>query len=142
MIRAAGGVVWRAGSHGPVLALVHRPHHGEWRLPKGKLEKGESWEEAALREVREETGCEARVTSFAGAVHYSSARGPKIVLFWNMELVRAGGRIDLDEVDDVAWLPPAAAARLVDRERERRIIAIAGKAGHRMAAGRPGMQAP
>jgi hypothetical protein len=47
-----------------------------------------------------------------------------------MELVRAGGRIDLDEVDDVAWLSPAAAARLVDRERERRIIALASEAGH------------
>jgi 8-oxo-dGTP pyrophosphatase MutT (NUDIX family) len=136
MIRAAGGVVWRVGSQGPVLALVHRPRSGEWRLPKGKLEGGESWEEAALREVREETGCEARVVSFAGAVRYSSARGPKLVLFWNMELIRAGGPVDEGEVDDVAWLPPAAAARLVDRARERRIIALASEDVHRVAAGR------
>ena len=52
LIEAAGGVVVRDGQ----VALVHRPRYDDWTLPKGKLDPGESFEEAALREVEEETG--------------------------------------------------------------------------------------
>ena len=53
-VKAAGGVVRRDGR----IAVVHRPRYDDWSLPKGKLDPGETWEEAALREVREETGLE------------------------------------------------------------------------------------
>ncbi|MGZ5338110.1 MAG: NUDIX domain-containing protein, partial [Thermoleophilaceae bacterium] len=46
-VRAAGGVVARDG----LIALVHRPRYDDWTLPKGKLDAGESFEEAALREI-------------------------------------------------------------------------------------------
>ena len=52
MVRAAGGVV----EHGGSVLLVHRPKYDDWSLPKGKLEGDETWEEAATREVEEETG--------------------------------------------------------------------------------------
>ena len=51
-VHAAGGIVERDG----LIAVVHRPRYDDWSLPKGKLDRGESWEDAALREVREETG--------------------------------------------------------------------------------------
>jgi 8-oxo-dGTP diphosphatase len=51
-IQAAGGVLMRDG----LLAVVHRPRYDDWSLPKGKLDRGESFEDAALREVWEETG--------------------------------------------------------------------------------------
>ena len=54
MIRAAGGVVLRDGC----VLLVHRPLYDDWTLPKGKLDEGETWEEAALREVAEEAVAE------------------------------------------------------------------------------------
>jgi ADP-ribose pyrophosphatase YjhB (NUDIX family) len=92
-------------------------------LPKGKLERGESWHEAALREVREETGCTARLTSFAGAMAYEVGRGLKIVVYWNMELVRAGSLRRVDEVDEVLWLQATDAMKKLDYARERRLLA-------------------
>ena len=56
VVRAAGGVVVRAGADGPEVLLVHRPAYDDWTFPKGKLERGESDEECAVREVEEETG--------------------------------------------------------------------------------------
>jgi 8-oxo-dGTP diphosphatase len=56
-VKAAGGVVWRAGAGGaPEFVAVHRPRYDDWSLPKGKLDPGETWEQAALREVEEEVG--------------------------------------------------------------------------------------
>ncbi len=55
-VKAAGGVVWRRGAGGIEVAVCHRPHREDWSLPKGKLDPGETWEEAALREVEEEIG--------------------------------------------------------------------------------------
>jgi 8-oxo-dGTP pyrophosphatase MutT (NUDIX family) len=130
IVRAAGGVLWRPGRSGSEVALIHRSRRGDWSLPKGKLDAGESWEEAALREVLEETGCAARLASFAGATFYESRRGPKVVLYWNMALVREGALPDGGEVDEVVWLPPARALERLDRGRERRLLeracAVAG----------------
>ena len=50
-VKASGGVVWRRGDRGIEVALVHRPRYDDWSFPKGKLDKGESWEDGALREV-------------------------------------------------------------------------------------------
>ena len=61
-IRAAGAVLWRPAAAGSLLvALVHRPRYDDWSLPKGKLDAGEHPLEAAVREVREETGFPATV---------------------------------------------------------------------------------
>jgi 8-oxo-(d)GTP phosphatase len=138
IVRAAGGVVWRAGRAGAEVALIHRPRRGDWSLPKGKLASGESWEEAALREVEEETGCTVRLVSFAGATFYDSRRGPKVVLYWNMALVREGPLQGGGEVDEVEWLTPARALARLDRGRERRLLeracaAIGAPAGGRLA---------
>src|SRR3954464_3521077 len=63
-VKAAGGVVRREDG---TIAIVHRPRYDDWSLPKGKLDPGESWEEAAVREVEEETGVRAREGGAAGA---------------------------------------------------------------------------
>src|SRR5262249_35139313 len=94
-IRAAGGLLWRDSSAGPEIVVVHRRRYDDWTLPKGKLEEGESWRDAALREVKEETGYDAKILGFAGAIAYTTDKGPKVVRFWHMtSLGRPSTQID------------------------------------------------
>ncbi|MGL5829460.1 MAG: NUDIX hydrolase, partial [Angustibacter sp.] len=57
-VHAAGAVLWRGSEGSLEVALVHRPKYLDWSWPKGKLDPGESFPAAAVREVREETGAE------------------------------------------------------------------------------------
>ena len=104
-IRAAGGIVWRPGPAGLAeIAVIHRPAQVDWTLPKGKLDEGETAEQAALREVEEETGLRCRIVRPAGCTAYVDRRGrDKIVCYWVMAPV-AGRFVPGDEVDGLRWL--------------------------------------
>ena len=95
------------------IVVVHRPNYDDWTFPKGKLDRGESFEDAALREVVEETGLECDLGEELPSVEYVDGRGrTKIVRYWAMT-VRSGAFEPNDEVDVLEWLPPAeVAARL------------------------------
>jgi 8-oxo-dGTP diphosphatase len=124
-VKAAGGVVWRRGPSGVEVAVVHRPHRDDWSLPKGKLDAGESWEEAALREVEEEIGLRCRLGRELPHVRYQDNRGrEKVVRYWLMEPV-SGEFTPNDEVDDLRWLIPPAAAGLLTYPRDRELVASA-----------------
>jgi 8-oxo-dGTP pyrophosphatase MutT (NUDIX family) len=144
MVRSAGGVVWRDGPRGQRLAVVHRPDRRDWSLPKGRLDSSESWQEAALREVSEETGCTVQITGFAGAKLQVDRQVPKLVLYWHMRFLAAGRPDDEDEIDDVAWLTPRAALARLDHDSDRRLLMRAltggtwrhGQAGEQVRAPR------
>ena len=106
-IRAAGGIVLRDGNDEPEVLVVHRPIYDDWSLPKGKLDPGENDETAAVREVVEETGVEARITGNADSIEYIDRRGrQKVVRYFMMDVVEdPGHRVPDDEVDIVAWWP-------------------------------------
>jgi len=129
--------VWRSGPDGPRVAVVHRPHREDWSLPKGKLEEGESWAAAAVREVREETGCIVRLGAWAGSTWYLPRKTPKVVLFWHMELVRQGPLEAVDEVDEVAWLSPREALARLDHGNERAVLRHAADPALRAAPQSP-----
>jgi ADP-ribose pyrophosphatase YjhB (NUDIX family) len=116
LIRAAGGIVVENGR----VLLVHRPRYDDWSLPKGKLEAGESWEQAALREVEEETGVECELGAYAGTARYEVAGAPKEVRYYLM--TPAGRARAQNEVDEVRWVPLAEAPELLTHERDRLVL--------------------
>ena len=99
-IRAAGGVVVRDGH----IVVVHRPRYDDWSLPKGKLDPGETWERAALREVEEETALRCRLEEELEPMHYTVGDRPKTVRWWRMSVVEDLGSEPDHEVDGVRWV--------------------------------------
>ena len=123
-VRAAGGLVRRRGpdSGETEVVIVHRPRYDDWSLPKGKLEAGESWEQAALREVGEETGLRCELLEELKPARYRDRHGRrKLVRFWLMRPVGEAARRG-DEVDEVRWLPAPEAERLLSYEHDRRLV--------------------
>jgi 8-oxo-dGTP diphosphatase len=121
-VKASGGVVRRRRPDGVEVALVHRPRYDDWSFPKGKLDPGESWEDAALREVQEEIGLRCRLGAELPATSYRDNKGrAKVVRYWLMEPVD-GAFEPSEEVDEVRWLVPADAESLLTYDHDRELL--------------------
>jgi len=114
VIQAAGGIIWNLEGTEKKLAVVHRHKYDDWSLPKGKLNPGESWKKAALREVLEETGYAGKLKKYAGSISYLLAGKPKIVLFGHMEAKTGNHKKMNGEVDEVRWLTVPEASEQLD----------------------------
>jgi len=127
-VLAAGGVVVRDDGGGPKALVIHRPKYEDWSLPKGKLDPGESFEQAAVREVMEETGFTTELVEPLGEVAYRDRKArPKRVRYWLMEPLD-GAFAPNDEVDEVRWVDVDEAAALLNYERDTELVrkALAG----------------
>lgn len=122
-IRAAGGLVCRRDEDGVAeILLVHRPAYDDWSFPKGKLEPGEREEDAATREVEEETGLHCRLDREVATTRYRDARGrSKTVRYWLMTPV-AGKLGAANEIDEARFVPIADAAALLTYQRDRELL--------------------
>jgi len=125
-IRAAGGIVHRQGDDGTEVLVVHRPKYSDWSLPKGKLDPGETLEQAALREVEEETGWRCRLGAHIGKNEYRDRDGrSKRVDWWLMEPID-GEFEPNDEVDEIRWIAVSGAHELLTHGDDYALIEAAG----------------
>lgn len=121
-VAAAGGVVIRSGDGGRQVAVIHRPKYMDWSLPKGKLEEGEGWQEAALREVEEETGYRCEVGAELPRVSYLDRKGRrKLVRYWVMSRVE-GEFQSHGEVDELRWVTPTQADELLTYSHDKELV--------------------
>jgi 8-oxo-dGTP pyrophosphatase MutT (NUDIX family) len=124
VVQAAGGLVVRRQRGELQIALVYRPVHQDWSFPKGKLEEGESFEEAALREVGEETGLSCRLLRFIGHTEYIDRKGrPKAVAYWVMDSL-GGAFTPNAEVDELRWVDLPDATRMLSYPRDQELAAV------------------
>jgi 8-oxo-dGTP pyrophosphatase MutT (NUDIX family) len=135
-IWAAGCVVARRNKKGKARYLVvHRPRYDDWSLPKGKLDKGETFLEAALREVEEETGLTVRAPRPIGSVGYLTQAGnPKVVRWW-LTTVKKGAFTPNKEVDRIKWLSHNKATLKLTYRNDREVLDRANDMFHDRSAG-------
>jgi 8-oxo-dGTP diphosphatase len=122
-IPAAGTLPWRRRRGRLEVALVHRPKYDDWSWAKGKLDPGEPWPVAAVRETVEETSLDVGLGRPLPGASYTVLDGDgqpatKEVRYWAAEATRPAGPL-ANEVDEVRWLDVVAASDRLDYARDR-----------------------
>ena len=125
---SAGGVVHRVKDGNTEIAICGRNYPPLWALPKGTPDPGETQQETALREVREETGLEVDAEEFIDSIGYTFVRAfdgvrcVKTVHFYLM--APTGGDISLHdhEFDTVRWAPVDEALNILTYDNEVNIV--------------------
>src|SRR4029077_13519008 len=128
VIKAAGGILQRSTPRGDEVMVVYRKRHQDWTLPRGKVKDGESFQEAAMREVLEETGCSCRIGNYLGTISYSDNGVPKVVLFWKMTVADDKGARNNEEIGEALWLQIPAAVERLTYAQEKALLSRVGSA--------------
>lgn len=117
-VLAAGALLWREGRRGLEVLLVHRPRYDDWSIPKGKLDRGETFPAAAVREVEEETGYRVRLhRPLPTSVYLLPDGRTKIVQYWTatVRAKTAAGPRSKGEIDETRWVRLKEAEKLLTR---------------------------
>ncbi len=125
---AVAGVVWN--QEGQVLLIRRRnpPRAGQWSLPGGKLERGETLEAAVRREIREETGLEVEILGLAGVAEIVDDTGlggsgrHYVLIDYSARLV-SGEAVAGSDAADATWFDYAGLSRIALWDETRRMIA-------------------
>ena len=123
---SAGGVVYRRGPHGVEVVICGRSKDNVWGLPKGTPNNGESLEQAAVREVSEETGLQVAIEREIDTIEYwfvrEGVRYHKFVHHYLM--VPTGGSVDDHdwEYDRVEWFPAEQACKTLSYRNEVEVV--------------------
>jgi len=127
---SAGGVAFRKRDGQVEVALISVGEDNRWQLPKGLVDKGESTEAAAVREVREETGIETEVVERIDKVEYwyfwkeegKRVRYHKFVYFYLLRY-KSGDVADHDrEVNEARWVEIDGAVKMLAFDSEKKIV--------------------
>ena len=126
---SSGGAVISVRDGVPYVALIATRGRTRWGLPKGAVSVGETSEAAALREVLEETGIEARIVKPLDTIEYFFRAGDTLIQkrvdFYLMEYVGGELQPQLSEVDDVEWVELTAALQRASFDSERKLLEMA-----------------
>jgi 8-oxo-dGTP pyrophosphatase MutT (NUDIX family) len=126
---SSGGAVISMRDGAPHVALIATRGRTRWGLPKGAVTDGETSEAAALREVREETGIEAKIVKPLDTIEYFFRAGDTLIQkrvdFYLMEYVAGELEPQLSEVDDVEWVELRSALRRASFDSERKLLEMA-----------------
>jgi len=121
---SAGGVVFKEKKE---VLLIKNPSN-VWTFPKGHIEKGETKEQAALREVKEETNIDAEIITYLGEIHYfftwKGVRVFKTVYFYLMRYI-SGTPVPSWEVKDAKFFPIEEAKKLIKYKGDKEIFSKA-----------------
>lgn len=113
-VYAAGAIPWRVRQGVFQVLLIHRPRYDDWSWPKGKLDRGETMPECAVREVREEVGIVGRLGIPLPATSYRVTAGLKLVHYWALKVPQSAVvHPDGTEVDTTHWCGVEEAATLL-----------------------------
>lgn len=116
----AGGIAFRPSPSGPLFLVVQaRRNRDHWVLPKGHVEPGETLEQTAARELREEAGVDADVVGLVGESEFVAPGGPVHGRFY---LMRYRADVPGEEDRDIAWLPFGEAHSRLTFEDQRRLL--------------------
>lgn len=121
VVRAAGCLVYRNEPDGLEVLVVHRPRYDDWDLPKGKCEPGETDLDCAIRETEEETGFQGEVEGELPADLYPVEDHDKVVR-WFLMRCTSGSFQPNEEVDEVRWLPPGEARKILSYGHARSLV--------------------
>ena len=130
---SAGGFVLAADGS-PRIAVIGRRNRGgriDWCVPKGHLEGSETIEQAAIREVAEETGLEATIIESLGSIHYEFSTPTSIIskTVHHFLMKQTGGNLTIEndpdhEAVDIRWINVALLHEDLTHENERRLASI------------------
>ena len=132
---SAGGVIFRERRGRTEVCLITTQGGRAWQLPKGIIEDGEPAEEAAQREVSEETGLQGNLVQRLDRIEYwyiwkernERTRVHKFVYFFLFRYLRGSTKDHDDEVDDACWVPLSEAQARLSFKNERRVIELAAQ---------------
>src|SRR5438132_3667572 len=121
---SAGGAVISVRNGAPYVAMIATRGRTRWGLPKGAVAAGETSEQAALREVLEETGLQARIVKPLDTIEYFFRAGDTLIRkrvdFYLMMYVTGELTPQLSEVDDVEWVPLSEAIQRASFDSEKK----------------------
>ena len=124
---AAGAVCWRESGKDLLVAIIHRGRYQDWTFPKGKVDPGETLAEAAVREVREETGLKVSLGVPLTTVSYPLDKDKtKVVHYWatkvsDKALSKSKFKPD-EEVSEVLWLKTDEAFAKLSYQHDRDLL--------------------